>query len=257
MDYLENFIETSSLHRAVIDDDVERLRDIIEQLGDTQIYDQLGYTPLELAYMLGRDDCVELLETNILGPFKVLHEGEKVLHKYSKDELLLAMGVVYSPTLGFRSVESIVEVMEECPEEIKENVWEKRDPTNITVVWVNEDIGYGVITNRHLQVGDFIGEYTGDVRRVSRLYPQINAYCVEYPTRSRWLGRKRFIIDAQHCGTLLRYVNHSNDPNLEGKWVYDRGLLHLLFYAKKEVPRGFELTIDYGTAFWQHRKRPI
>lgn len=128
--------------------------------------------------------------------------------------------------------------------------------TNTSIRWVGDDIGYGLFTEEPLDKGTIIGELTGTVRRLHRWHPDTNPYCFLYPTRLWSLCF--YVIDSQDVGNELRFINHSDHPNLEPQWVIDRELLHLLFYTKTPLKRGAELTYNYGNDYWRHRKkRPL
>src|ERR1700722_17479555 len=58
---------------------------------------------------------------------------------------------------------------------------EEGDIKDITIRWINENIGYGAFTERPFKKWEFIGEYTGLLRRRSLLFPDLNDYCFMYP----------------------------------------------------------------------------
>ena len=68
--------------------------------------------------------------------------------------------------------------------------------------------------------------------------------------RKRARGRKiiaiveleRHAIDATRTGRGFRYINHSCDPNTFMRCTADRAE----FYARRDIRRGEELTVDYG-----------
>ncbi|VDM45468.1 unnamed protein product [Toxocara canis] len=68
-----------------------------------------------------------------------------------------------------------------------------------------------------------------------------------------------YCIDAKHHGNVSRFVNHSCDANLMiVRVVWDanvRHFPHICFFAKNNITRGEELTIDYGKQWWDVKLR--
>jgi SET domain-containing protein len=79
-------------------------------------------------------------------------------------------------------------------------------------------------------------EYTGE--RISR-----------YEGRRRWDPKRSYLfylnaywqIDGAIGGSGAEYINHSCEPNLRTRIV--RG--HILYFSKRSIQRGEELTVDY------------
>lgn len=124
---------------------------------------------------------------------------------------------------------------------------------DITIRWIGENIGYGLFTNKPLSQWEFIGEYTGILRRRRLIFPDINDYCFMYP--KEWISLKAFTIDSVATGNFTRFINHSDTPNLESVSVYHGGIFHIIFRAIKEIPAGTQLTYDYGDIYWRSRKK--
>ncbi len=124
---------------------------------------------------------------------------------------------------------------------------------DISIRWIDDKIGYGLFTNRPLKKWEFIGEYTGTLRRRTLLFPNINDYCFMYPRA--WLSLKAFTIDSQTQGNYTRFINHSDHPNCESVGVYHGGLFHIIFRAIQEIPADTQLTYDYGNIYWNRRKK--
>lgn len=267
MDPLQYISEAPPLHAFVCRNDIEGAKAFIDSCGSSchndDLVDTYDYTALELAHFLGREHFALLFSGREPPVFKIVERGQHTVHRYTPAELLRVRGVIYTPTLYFTDLATWLEMLEEPPwiwtQSYLGREMRKRGEeygaritsgwiANMTVVWLGEPIGYGVITNRNLAPGDYIGTYTGAVRRIKRSYPNLNAYCTHYPTR--WWSHHYYVIDAQLHGNEMRYINHSDTPNLTAMWAVDRGLMHLLFFADEEIPRGEQLTIDYGADFW-------
>lgn len=124
---------------------------------------------------------------------------------------------------------------------------------DITIRWIGEAIGYGLYTNQPLSKWEYIGEYTGIIRRRRLIFPDVNDYCFMYPRE--WIATKAFTIDSEKQGNYTRFINHSDNPNLESVSVYHGGIFHIIFRAIREISAGTELTYDYGDVYWKGRKK--
>ena len=120
--------------------------------------------------------------------------------------------------------------------------------------WIDEDVGYGLYAEEAIEAGEYVGEYTGTVRRNDRRYFEpLNNYCYEYPVLDE-IGRS-FVIDATR-GNATRFINHSFDPNLKPIHVFVEGFYHLIFIAIKRIEKGYQLAYDYGVNYWYVRNPP-
>jgi SET domain-containing protein len=126
---------------------------------------------------------------------------------------------------------------------------------DVTIKWMNEKMGYGVITNRFIRKWAFIGEYTGLVRRRRFIFPNLNDYCFMYPTE--WISHKLFTIDSEQQGNYTRFINHSDFPNLESVSVFKDGVFHIVFRAIQDILPGSELSYDYGDVYWRKREKVL
>lgn len=114
-------------------------------------------------------------------------------------------------------------------------------------------IGWGVFAARDFKEREFIGEYGGVVRKRGRLDKK-NAYCFEYILAP---GEKSpYTVDASEQGGISRYLNHSFKPNLQSALATYDHVPHIIFYTKKPVSKGTELTYDYGENYWSNRASP-
>jgi hypothetical protein len=127
-------------------------------------------------------------------------------------------------------------------------------PLDLTIAWIDAEVGYGVWTNREIPANTFIGEYTGLLRRRRFWRRWENLYCFDYT-----IGERRsssFVIDAQDDGNHIRFINHSFSPNLEPISVYYGEMIRVIVHAKKSIPAGTQLVYDYGEEYWEKRKCP-
>ncbi len=126
---------------------------------------------------------------------------------------------------------------------------------DITIIYVNDNVGYGVITNKFIRKWDFVGEYTGVVRRRRFIFPNLNDYCFMYPRH--WISRKLYCIDSEREGNFTRFINHSDYPNLESVAVFKDGFFHIIFRAVQDILPGQELAYDYGDVYWTKREKVV
>lgn len=123
------------------------------------------------------------------------------------------------------------------------------------VVWISDQVGHGLFTTHRIPAGAFVGEYTGIVRENNRRYLEpLNDYCYEYPILDA-IGRS-FVIDATQ-GNLMRFINHSERPNLRPRYAFIDGAYHCIFLAIEEIAPGTQLSYDYGRSYWYLREAPL
>ncbi len=254
----------SPLHQAIIDNDLNEPYD--PALCDTT--NGLGLKPLELARLLNRTTWLPRLTSAAPHTTKVVRRGDSVAKSYLPHEFEELFGVPYLPYLTFTSYDLLKIVVHQCPWICRLGILGmERDNdyefyrhkilngavANTTVAWISEELGYGLFTNTDLAKGEFVGTYTGVVRPLSRRRPDHNAYCLHYPTR--FWSWSIFVIDANKGGNEIRFVNHSDTPNLDLECLYDRGFLYFFLRAKEAIDRGTHLTFSYGEAFWRYREK--
>lgn len=256
---------TNPLHDAVIADNVEAVKELKGSDWRT-VRDKLGFTPLEIAQLLGRSLCEELLDTPRRQAFKVLVKGETAMRTLSLEELEAAFQFKYRTHLTFRSYQELQEVIAECPYLLRWR-WPVREShewaeifhaelagakiAKASIQWIDNTLGYGAFLDEDVPAGAYIGEYTGIVRRLYREKPDHNAYCFSYPTR--FWSRKPFAIDSLHEGNITRFFNHSERPTVQTICIVDRGLLHQVFITTRPLDCGTPLTFDYGQEYWERR----
>ncbi len=124
----------------------------------------------------------------------------------------------------------------------------------VTLKWIDSRIGYGIFADKLFKKWQFIGEYSGVLRRRNRFFLNVNDYCFMYP-RPFKLQWKAFTIDSEKKGNLTRFINHSDKPNAESICVFYKGLYRVVIRTLKEIYPGEEITYDYGQYYWQKRTK--
>lgn len=123
----------------------------------------------------------------------------------------------------------------------------------VTVRLINDKVGHGLFADEDLPAGAYVGEYTGIVRTNEPRIEKMNNYNYEYPVPDS-IGR-HFVIDATN-GCETRFINHSYKPTLTPHYAFFDGFYHAIFLAEKDIPKGTQLTYDYGNSYWYIRARP-
>lgn len=254
------------LHRAVIENDMKSLKD--QQFVEKwlSVPDNYGFTALEIAQFLGKNEALKLLGGSLPTSFKLQSNGLKEPLELSLEAFEKALGIHYRPYLTFPSYSFFKEVVSQCPYILRSH-WLASDNYKWThtyknevvsgkigplyIKWIDSTLGYGVFAEEGIPYGAFVGEYSGLVRRLYRRHSDQNPYCFHYPTK--FWSLKYYIIDSFKEGNLTRFINHSHHPNLEPICLVDRGLLHQVFIASRPIRKGEQLTFDYGKDFWEKR----
>lgn len=130
---------------------------------------------------------------------------------------------------------------------------EKKRPLTY-IKWVNPLIGYGLFAGEDIVQYGLIGEYTGVIRKRSHKLDRYNHYIFGYVTGDE---DTPFVIDAEKQGNHTRFINHSDDPNLQSTWLITQGICHIVFVARYKIPKDTQLTYDYGPTYWTKRSSPL
>lgn len=125
---------------------------------------------------------------------------------------------------------------------------------NVATRWIDSHLGWGVFALSDLKKMQFIAEYVGKVRKRKKTDVK-NGYCFEYVLIQGI--RSPYNIDAQEQGTLARYINHSQTPNLNSALATFEDVSHIILYTKEPVAKGAQLCYDYGPDYWSKRTAPI
>lgn len=217
------------LHQAVIQDHPDLVRQLKKTNQENQI-DKFGFTPLELAQLLGKRECENVLTAPIphsLKTFKVQFKEWSGISTINLREFEKKFHLTFRPYLTFSSYQELEKVIRNCPyffrlewlmggssqlEAHYQNQLSSGGCAATYIKWINAEYGYGLFTAEDLPEKSFVGEYTGIVRQVSRNHPKLNGYCFHYPTR--FWSSNYFVIDALHEGNQTRFINHHPHPNL-------------------------------------------
>ncbi len=224
------------LHQAVIENHVDLVRQL-KNSPKVKDREKNGFTPLELALLLGRRECQEILQDaqTSLKSFKAELNHQRSPISLSISEFEKTFKITYRPFLTFPSYSILEDVIDHCPYLFKLEAfvnsgdkWEVSYQAQLLagnfadtmVRWIDPQVGYGVFAAADLPKRSFIGEYTGVIRQVDLRSPNLNGYCFQYPPR--FISSKHFVIDAQNEGNIARFINHSTQPNVQPLWLLNR-----------------------------------
>jgi hypothetical protein len=265
---LAGAVKNNALHWAVVYDRPDQLHELlIEGRGDPHERNIIGLTPFQLARLMGRTKCMRLLNpehpkqlARVQGPDD-LEPFTLTASQFSK-----AMGFEYLETLCFPDFDTLLQVAVLTERVVNEGFvepecqWlgvyhrkeiETSEVAPVVAKWINTQLGYGLYAEESIQSGQLVGEYAGYVRPRPFFQFSMSDYVFRYPT-ARWLN-PTYIIDAEHGGNLMRYINHSDKPNCEAVGVVTGPIMRILLRTTTKVPAGKQLTFDYGPIFWRNR----
>jgi hypothetical protein len=120
---------------------------------------------------------------------------------------------------------------------------------------VDPAIGLGVFAASPIEKGTFIGEYTG----VIQIAAGDSGEALDgggYESDFSWY----YVDDIEEApdleingrleGNELRFVNHSENPNVSVEHTLHKGQWVLFFVAERTIRKDEQLLISYGDAYW-------
>ncbi len=124
----------------------------------------------------------------------------------------------------------------------------------VSIRWIDKQVGCGLFAEAPIPQMGFIGIYAGQVRRRKRR-DRYNAYCFALQIIE---GESTpYIIDAREQGSWVRFINHSKTPNCTPHLATIEAQPYILLLANQPIPKGAELTYDYGDDYWAKRPPPV
>ncbi len=199
---------------------------------------------------------------------KFVGRGEKEIKEYEVDEFRLATGVEYLPHLEFQDEKTFLRIREQCAHASKSGYIDSKRKwlgalyaeqirchyvADVSIRWIDETLEYGLFAEEDIRAWDFIGEYTGVVRRHYPILGKMSDYCFLYPTSRYFFGK--YLIDGEDRGNEIRYANHSDDLNCEATGIFSDDMFHMILRAIRDIPAHTQITYDYGARYWKSRPR--
>lgn len=121
---------------------------------------------------------------------------------------------------------------------------------------IDQKVGYGLFAGTEIEKDAFIGEYTGVIQEAEEAAGRELAeggfesdyswYYLEEIEQAPNLE-----INGRFEGNELRYVNHSNSPNIDVEHVLIDGYWIIFFKASRKIKADEQLLISYGEAYWE------
>ena len=140
-----------------------------------------------------------------------------------------------------------IETFVTCTSEMEQDLVRGRicDKVELRHIGVVEgvDIGFGMFAIDIIDVGTLIGEYVGIMGSCTTP----SQYSLNYPSCSG-----EFEINASYTGNMVRFVNHSNNPNCQFRVVVLEMTPHVVCIAKRGIQKDEQITVNYGAAFWSY-----
>lgn len=208
-----------------------------------------------------------------------LENREKALYVYktqeerftylSSEEVKKYFQIDFLDHLVFQKREYLRWTLKKCQKKLKEssvkirNRWSQslyghaflHQQSPLTYIkWIDPLVGYGLFAAEEIGQYALIGEYTGIIRKRSSKLDKYNHYIFGYVTGDE---ETSFVIDAEKQGNHTRFINHSDDPNLQSTWLISQGICHVVFIAKHKIAKHTQLTYDYGPMYWKKRSDPL
>ena len=179
------------------------------------------------------------------------------------------MEIKYQPVLCFETPALCQKVLELCGSGKLEKVLSMRQKwlgyfyakeilsgalhPDLILSWINPILGWGIFAKSVIPAQTYIGCYTGEIKRRKFWKRKGNDYCFDYAAGD---FKTPFLIDAEKKGGMVRFINHSDEPNLETIPVFVGGMLHIILMTTEVVAKGSQLTYDYGEDYWTNRGDP-
>lgn len=243
------------LHLAILDGRMPWV-DLLK--GEAQLQsrrDHFGLSPIDLAYLLGRNEALQLLQP--------------AAESSQSPDLPQLDSFEYLPRPVFESKEGLEDVLATIAKSKRgdkipsEKIWmgiyfdkeiSKAAHPPVEIQPIDPEVGFGVFATKKIAPCTFVGEYTGVIQQKDPKLLKEKKYCLRYTI---WEGKKNYCIDAEHKGNFTRFLNHSSRPNLGLQSLYWRGIPRMVFIALREIREGDQLTFDYGHLYWKrHAQNP-
>ncbi|ETW75709.1 hypothetical protein HETIRDRAFT_106382 [Heterobasidion irregulare TC 32-1] len=112
------------------------------------------------------------------------------------------------------------------------------------------DHGLGLFTTEPVKEDEFVLEYVGEIIYGSTI--DSRDALARHRTRNYVFGLDTtFAIDATSAGNISRYINHADDANCYSRLLQVNDENRIGIFAIRDIEPGEEISINYGTQFFQ------
>lgn len=121
---------------------------------------------------------------------------------------------------------------------------------------IDDTVGYGVFAANDISKGDFIGEYAGVVQLADKFqetYEENTGHETDYT----WYylddveDGPALEINGRLEGNEMRFINHSDESNLDVEHTLYNGQWVIFFVAARDIRKDEQLLINYGEKYWE------
>lgn len=252
--------------QAILDDDLETIKRLAGNRALERESNWLGFTPVEIALFLDKQAALDVL---LPGRWKrkIKVKGHD---KMDMKEFEDFFGVHYLTHLKFPNYQTLIEAINQCPWIYTNTILGRKmrwlaeifgfeflagHIANVEIQWIDEVMGYGLFAVEDFESNTFIAEYNGEITPLDNEHSANNSYLMKYP--KPLLSFNFLQVDANKMGNETRFINHSDRPNLKTGIALDRGLYHSFFVTNQHIPKGAQLTFNYGSKYWRHQGKPL
>lgn len=224
----ENSISFSEVEDTIERADKEELSSAVDHVYE--VYDKDSHL-----HMLSLSDIGDFFHFTYVSHLVFLHESDlRNYHSWSLDSICIPGEICNvddaqrlnpdtEELVGERAINlDKISRLEDCDLEAK--IARGGLHENLFVKYVtrdgNTEVGYGLFTSKCILVGKMIGEYVGILLSNTQ---EPSTYSMYYPSSD---GDRE--INASQYGNLIRFVNHSSDPNCCFTHVLHDGIMHII-----------------------------
>ena len=257
------------LHFAVLDNRIDLVKRLLEQGLSAKKKNTWGMSSIDLAHFLNRNSLLYLLEKKkVPSPFLIYRNRDRKMYAIPLALFEKKIQITYIDYLEFEHPDFLKWALRKGFKRLRREKIRKMNRWmlalhkkgifspryhHIYVRYIDTYLGYGVFAAHNISALSYIGEYTGVVKRRKRFRNRLNDYVFGYMAGPK---DSPFVIDAKEKGNFTRFINHSDAPNLSSRWVIAGGITRIIFFANQFIPKGKQLTYDYGKYYWKSRSAP-
>jgi len=224
----------------------------------------LGFTAKELVLLLGKRSLYPLFGINFPKYFWLLEAQDDGPKKVSLEQLEQFFSFSYAQTIRFLTYKQLKKAVSLSPWSYSKSFFfsEERElgkklleqvyfssSLPFSVRFIDQLMGFGLYAEQDFEQNFFIGAYTGAFIPLKEA--ENTAYCFRYPVR--WTSLYSYCIDSEKTGNLMRFINHSDRPNLVARPIVINNILHMALFTLHPIAKGEELFLHYGSDYWRKR----